>query len=77
MINRFINSGQSYKAVLFDVDSKDATVGMSCPPVQFLKQDVLDTVKTCIGENGNFQIYSQILIQSSNCMFDFQQEFLY
>lgn len=40
--------GQSFKAILFDVDSKDPSVGMSCPPVQFLDQEVLDTVKSCI-----------------------------
>lgn len=45
--------GQSFKAILFDVDSKDSTVGMSCPPVQFLEQDVLSTVQSCIRENGN------------------------
>lgn len=44
--------GQSFKAILFDVDSKDSTVGMSCPPVQFLEQDVLNTVQSCIRENG-------------------------
>lgn len=26
---------------------------MSCPPVQFLDQDVLNTVQSCIRENGN------------------------
>lgn len=27
---------------------------MSCPPVQFLEKDVLDTVKACIRDNGNY-----------------------
>lgn len=49
---RHFDSGQSYKAVLLDVDSKDPTLGMSCPPVQFLEQEVLDTIKACIRENG-------------------------
>lgn len=52
MIIFLIFIGQSFKAILFDVDSKNPSVGMSCPPVQFLEQDVLDTVKLCIGDNG-------------------------
>lgn len=48
----YFSAGQSFKAILFDVDSKDCTVGMSCPPVQFLEQDVLNTVQSCIRENG-------------------------
>lgn len=53
--------GQSFKSILFDVDSKDSTVGMSCPPVQFLEQEVLDTVKSCIRDNGNNEILNLIL----------------
>lgn len=52
--SKFTISGRSFKAVLFDVDSKDPTVGMSCPPVQFVEQEVLDTVKACIRDNGIF-----------------------
>lgn len=36
---------------------------MSCPPVQFLGQDILDTVKSCIRENGT------ILLPSSSHTF--------
>lgn len=31
---------------------------MSCPPVQFLDQDVLNTVQSCIRENGTEKICS-------------------
>lgn len=41
-------------AVLFDVDSKDHTIGMSCPPKAFLEKDVLDAVKILIGSKGIF-----------------------
>lgn len=54
-LKKTVKTGKSFKAVLFDVDSKDATVGMSCPPVQFLSQEVLDAVKSCIKENGSSQ----------------------
>lgn len=46
-------AGKTYKAILFDVDSKDPSVGMSCPPKAFLSKNVLDSVKTCIKDNGN------------------------
>lgn len=55
-------SGRSFKAILFDVDSKDSTVGMSCPPVQFLEQEVLNTVQSCIRENGIIKLSSNQFI---------------
>ncbi|XP_028046357.1 eEF1A lysine and N-terminal methyltransferase homolog isoform X2 [Monomorium pharaonis] len=45
---------KKYKAILFDVDSKDITVGMSCPPKQFLEMPVLKAIATCLTENGLF-----------------------
>lgn len=45
---------KKYKAVLFDIDSKDTTVGMSCPPKQFLEMSVLKAVASCLLENGLF-----------------------
>lgn len=62
-------TGQSYKAILFDVDSKDSSVGMSCPPIQFLEQDVLDTVKSCIRENGILTSTFQRILQHFNFLF--------
>ncbi|XP_011172802.2 eEF1A lysine and N-terminal methyltransferase homolog [Solenopsis invicta] len=47
-------SKTKYKAILFDVDSKDTTVGISCPPKQFLEMSVLKAVATCLTENGLF-----------------------
>lgn len=46
--------GEKYDAVLFDVDSKDTTIGMSCPPKEFLEQNVLKHVKKLLHENGLF-----------------------
>lgn len=46
--------GKTYKAILFDVDSKDTTIGMSCPPKQFLDISVLKAVAACLVENGLF-----------------------
>lgn len=53
-LKKAVKMGQTYKAVLFDVDSKDPSVGMSCPPIQFLSQEVLYAVKACIKDNGIF-----------------------
>ncbi|KAM0732130.1 eEF1A lysine and N-terminal methyltransferase-like protein [Formica fusca] len=45
---------KKYKAILFDIDSKDTTVGMSCPPKQFLELSVLKAVATCLTKDGLF-----------------------
>lgn len=47
-------AGNVFKSILFDVDSKDHTVGMSCPPKAFLEKELLDAVKVCLGESGIF-----------------------
>ncbi|XP_063984530.1 eEF1A lysine and N-terminal methyltransferase homolog isoform X2 [Diachasmimorpha longicaudata] len=46
--------GKKFDAILFDVDSKDSSVGMSCPPKQFLENSVLKNVSKCLSENGLF-----------------------
>ncbi|XP_015429310.1 PREDICTED: methyltransferase-like protein 13 [Dufourea novaeangliae] len=47
-------SGKKFKAVLFDVDSKDTTVGMSCPPKQFLEMPIIKSVSECLSNDGLF-----------------------
>jgi len=47
-------SETKYKAILFDIDSKDNTIGMSCPPKQFLEMSVLKAVASCLTKNGLF-----------------------
>jgi len=47
-------NGRRYKAILFDIDSKDMTIGMSCPPKQFLEVSMLRAVAACLAENGLF-----------------------
>uniref|UniRef100_A0A1I8MCI7 eEF1A lysine and N-terminal methyltransferase homolog n=1 Tax=Musca domestica TaxID=7370 RepID=A0A1I8MCI7_MUSDO len=46
--------GQTFDAILFDVDSKDLTLGMSCPPPAFMSNEVLTNLKTILSENGLF-----------------------
>ncbi|XP_009980977.1 PREDICTED: methyltransferase-like protein 13 isoform X2 [Tauraco erythrolophus] len=43
-----------YDAVMFDVDSKDLTVGMSCPPPAFVEKPFLRKVKTILKPEGVF-----------------------
>ncbi|KYM94841.1 PREDICTED: methyltransferase-like protein 13 [Cyphomyrmex costatus] len=53
-IKDVVTSETKYKAILFDIDSKDTTVGMSCPPKQFLEMSVLKAVASCLTKNGLF-----------------------
>uniref|UniRef100_A0A8D2P5B7 eEF1A lysine and N-terminal methyltransferase n=1 Tax=Zosterops lateralis melanops TaxID=1220523 RepID=A0A8D2P5B7_ZOSLA len=43
-----------YDAVMFDVDSKDLTVGMSCPPPAFVEKPFLQKVKNILKPEGVF-----------------------
>ncbi|NXD70144.1 MET13 protein, partial [Eolophus roseicapillus] len=43
-----------YDAIMFDVDSKDLTVGMSCPPPAFVEKHFLQKVKTILKPEGVF-----------------------
>ncbi|XP_027751680.1 methyltransferase-like protein 13 isoform X2 [Empidonax traillii] len=43
-----------YDAIMFDVDSKDLTVGMSCPPPAFVEKPFLQKVKTILKPEGIF-----------------------
>lgn len=46
--------GTKFDAVLFDIDSKDTTIGMSCPPKQFITETVLQSVANLLQKNGLF-----------------------
>ncbi|NXH19905.1 MET13 protein, partial [Bucco capensis] len=43
-----------YDAIMFDVDSKDLMVGMSCPPPAFVEKPFLQKVKTILKPEGVF-----------------------
>jgi hypothetical protein len=45
-------SGQKYDAVLFDVDNKDMSLGMSCPPPEFVTTEIMNDVKIILKEDG-------------------------
>lgn len=48
----FVFLGDKYQAILFDVDSKDSSMGVSCPPMSFLQYDLLATVAECLDDSG-------------------------
>ncbi|XP_066117257.1 eEF1A lysine and N-terminal methyltransferase [Saccopteryx bilineata] len=43
-----------YDVIMFDVDSKDPTLGMSCPPAAFVDQPFLQKVKSILAPEGVF-----------------------
>ena len=47
-------SDKMYDIIMFDVDSKDSTIGMSCPPKPFVEPDFLRCVSNCLKEKGIF-----------------------
>lgn len=54
MLNQLLISDAKYNAVLFDVDSKDISLGMSCPPKEFLELNVLQNVQKLLHKDGLF-----------------------
>ncbi|KAH8400549.1 hypothetical protein KR222_006179 [Zaprionus bogoriensis] len=55
-IERCCNEDLHFDAVLFDVDSKDLSLGMSCPPKSFLAPEILQFIKKIIGPKGLFML---------------------
>lgn len=49
-----VKNSDKYDAIVYDVDVKDPTLGLSGPPKAFLTQDVLNNVKSLIGNQGLF-----------------------
>ncbi|KAF4519043.1 hypothetical protein B566_EDAN001629 [Ephemera danica] len=47
-------TGQQFDSILFDVDNKDMSLGMSCPPQVFVTDDILGDVKSALKANGLF-----------------------
>ncbi|XP_037708168.1 eEF1A lysine and N-terminal methyltransferase homolog [Drosophila subpulchrella] len=55
-VERCRNEDIHFDAVLFDVDSKDLSLGMSCPPQSFLANKILQHIKEIIGPKGLFML---------------------
>ncbi|XP_006942764.2 vesicle-associated membrane protein 4 isoform X2 [Felis catus] len=46
-----------YSVIMFDVDSKDPTLGMSCPPPAFVDQPFLQKVKSILIPDGGEYLF--------------------
>lgn len=46
--------GKKYDFIIFDVDSKNLNLGISCPPKEFVEQSVLEQVNSLLAQNGMF-----------------------
>nr|XP_026490448.1 methyltransferase-like protein 13 [Vanessa tameamea] len=49
-----VDSGHTYDAVMFDMDSKDSSLGLSCPPPHFLRAAPLAHVAALLRTRGHF-----------------------
>ncbi|KAJ8388464.1 hypothetical protein AAFF_G00133400 [Aldrovandia affinis] len=48
--------GHFYDVIMFDVDSKDAALGMSCPPPAFVETGFLEKVRSLLTPRGVFML---------------------
>ncbi|XP_053599150.1 eEF1A lysine and N-terminal methyltransferase homolog [Microplitis demolitor] len=47
-------NGKKFDAILFDISTNDKLLGISCPPIEFLKPSVLSSVSKCLNKDGFF-----------------------
>lgn len=47
-------STEKFTSIIFDVDNKESSLGISCPPVSFLDENILKQTKFCLHETGIF-----------------------
>uniref|UniRef100_A0A3Q2YKM5 eEF1A lysine and N-terminal methyltransferase n=1 Tax=Hippocampus comes TaxID=109280 RepID=A0A3Q2YKM5_HIPCM len=48
------DGGRLFDAIMFDVDNKDSTLGMSCPPAAFVESSILHKVSSLLTPRGIF-----------------------
>ncbi len=48
--------GTKYNAVILDVDSKDVTIGMSSPPMEFITPEFLTSLGLILKDGGKLFI---------------------
>lgn len=68
--NTSVDPEKCYNIIIVDVDSKDVTVGMSCPPAAFLEPTFMDAVQSLLHPAGSLLVYnlacrSQSLLSST------------
>ncbi|XP_057661192.1 eEF1A lysine and N-terminal methyltransferase homolog [Diorhabda carinulata] len=55
-IREMAKNGKTLDALLFDVDSKNHAIGMSCPPQQFMTKETLKNVVKIVDDEGIFVV---------------------
>ena len=50
----FALTDERYGCIMLDVDCKDRSLGMSCPPPSFVEMSFISTIKACLNTNGKF-----------------------
>jgi hypothetical protein len=45
-------SRERYGCIMLDVDCKDRSLGISCPPPNFLEPNFIQSVKQCLNPQG-------------------------
>uniref|UniRef100_A0A0B6ZBE2 Methyltransferase domain-containing protein n=1 Tax=Arion vulgaris TaxID=1028688 RepID=A0A0B6ZBE2_9EUPU len=53
-VRELVSSGEHRDLVVLDVDSKDHTVGLNCPPLAFVELEFLNTISKLLSEDGVF-----------------------
>lgn len=54
LLSKSSEKNQQFQSILFDVDSKDQSLGISCPPQEFLEDEILQAVKSLMPSDGIF-----------------------
>ena len=54
LVDNNAESNNKYDIIMFDVDSKDSRIGMSCPPKPFVELEFLLLVNKCLKDTGFF-----------------------
>lgn len=53
-MSRCFGPDERYGCIMVDVDCKDRSLAMSCPPANFVEASFIDTIKECLTLDGKF-----------------------
>nr|SVE93507.1 EOG090X02SD [Scapholeberis mucronata] len=53
-VNDSVASDTQYSCIMLDVDCKDRSLGISCPPPSFLEPSFVQSIKKCLSADGLF-----------------------
>ncbi|CAG5116730.1 unnamed protein product [Candidula unifasciata] len=53
-IRKLVSAGENRDVVVLDVDSKDHSVGLNCPPLAFVEPEFLTTISRLLSDDGIF-----------------------